>query len=732
MCASKLATALFVVPLALAGFAFRASAVTRIDLNGDWNFCPDPSGRGQADGWWKRMPDGTKIVTVPNTWNVGELEDYEGIAWYFKTIDIPSELRGRHLEIHFEATFYRARIWLNGEELGRHDGGHTPYYFVLPPNLPEKNFLAVAIDNRPTTTSIPGLAFRLETTRNLWYDWWHYGGIVRDVWLSVNDLLLLRRQHIRVKLQGKDAVVTDRLFLENVSNQASSVTLNLQTHLEGGAPAATAERTVTLAPGRQELEVELRIPEAQLWHFDHPNLYDLDADLIGPSGRLIDSLSDHFGVRTIEIRDDKLYLNGEPVRLVGMTRHEDSPTEGLAETAGTWRRDYDDMKNLGVVLTRPVHYPQLPAILDYCDRNGILLIPEIPLWQMGRTQLGDAQLRALARQMLGEMIDEDFNHPSIIAWSVANECDIHSAEGIEYVRQMREWEKSLDPDRYVTFADDLLPGVNDASKSASQYADFLMWNQYFGTWHGPANLLVPTIEHIHETFPGKMIIISEFGAASIFTANSAEGDALRAHTIREQLAEFAKHDFIAGAIFWCYQDYRSHRNLWPGQTKGYVEMGLVNENRQRRPSYSAWNEAASPVRVEVNWTFSKQYPYPPTGFQARFERRGADELPSYELRGYRVSWELHNASGEVIAHSDKVLGDIGASAQMEEQFPSASSHAWKLNLGVIRPTGFAVLEKEISWNEPLSGGEDRDETRRKGTYPANPPILETTPLPNPR
>lgn len=697
-----------------------APASTQITLNGSWQFRVDPAGRGQAEGWSKTLPDGTRTVRVPNTWNVGEFEDYEGIAWYFKTIDLPSELKGKHLEIHFAATFYSARIWLNGIELGSHAGGHTSYFFVLPANLPAKNFLAIAIDNRPTAQSIPGLALRNKD--NLWYDWWHYGGIVRDVWLTANDSVFLRRQHVRVEVQGQDALVTDRLFLESFSSRALPVRLKLRARLERGSasPVAEVERSVVLGPRPQEIEIKFKIPSARLWSFDEPNLYDLDTVVQDAAGKDLDSRTDHFGARSIEIRNQKLYLNGEPVRLTGMTRHEDSPGEGLAETAGTWQRDYDDMKNLQVVLTRPVHYPQLEAILDYCDRNGILLVPEIPLWQFGHSQLGDPEVRALAKAMFREMVDQDFNHPSIFAWSVCNECEIHSAEGIDYFKQMRDWSKSLDPDRYVTFADDLLPLVQDPLKSATQFADFIMWNQYFGTWHGPANWLPAVMDRIHANFPGKMAIISEFGVPGVFAADSQQGDQLRSRIIHEQLTELAKHDWIAGAIFWCYQDYRSHRNLWPGLTRGYVDHGVVDENRQRRPSYDVWREETSPVRLQIDWTRDSAYPFVPVGFTAQIDRRPAGDLPSYSLHDYHAVWELRDEQNKLLQRGENKLGEIGSPVQIAQPFLKPASLSWTLRLDVYRPTGFLALRREITWRDVQPGGEDRKDMERK-TKPSSPP-----------
>ena len=711
-------------------FAIPARAGTRISLNGDWQFRVDPNGQGVVEKWWKSLPDGTKTVQVPNTWNIGEYEDFEGIAWYFKSFEIPPELRSKHVEIHFGATFYRARIWLNGAELGSHEGGHTQYYFVLPANLPARNFVALAIDNRPTETSIPGLAMRSEDSSSYWYDWWHYGGIVRDVWLAVNDPILLRRQEIHVRVHGDAASVSDHVIVENNSPRSSFIALHLAARLERGSAnaVAVADQSLTAKPGAQEVDLSFEIPSVKLWHFDHPFLYDVEVDLAGAGGKPLDVLTDHFGARTIQIRENKLYLNGEPVRLTGITRPEDSPWEGLAETRGTWEHDFDDLKNLQVVLTRPVHYPQPPGILDYCDRHGILLTPEIPVWQLGRKQLGNPAVRALAKQMLREMIEFDFNHPSIFAWSVANESDIHSAEGIEYIRGMRDFEKSLDSDRYFTFADDTLPTVQDSVRSASQFADFLMWNQYFGTWHGSDAALPATIEHIHKTFPDKMIIVSEFGVPGIFAANSEEADRLRVRILREQLAELAKHDWIAGAIFWCYQDYRSHDNLWPGLTSGYVDHGVVDENRQRRPSYDAWKDANSPVRIFLDWTRAPDYPHAPVGFSARIERRPADELPSYALHGYRAAWELRDANNQILVSAERELDEIGPPALIDEQIKQSPLRASTLKIRIYRPTGFLAGEKEISWHDPRdAGAADRKEMKRKGTYPANPPILKVKP-----
>lgn len=241
----------------------------------------------------------------------------------------------------------------------------------------------------------------------------------------------------------------------------------------------------------------------KLWHLDQPNVYRMQVDLQDSKGNLLDSITDNFGVRTIELRDRKLVLNGEPVRLSGMARHEESPWEGLAETTGTMRYDYDDMKNLQMTLTRPVHYPQNPYILDYCDRNGILLIPEIPMWQFSERQMSDPKVIELAKNMMREMIEQAYNHPSIFAWSACNESATDTPGGRAYFKTMYDFIKQLDPDRYVTYADDRIAFVDNPQENSARLADFIMWNEYFGAWHGPTSQLPAVFERIKRNYPNQ-------------------------------------------------------------------------------------------------------------------------------------------------------------------------------------------------------------------------------------
>lgn len=179
-------TALAVVFLFFLAFS-TAIASSRLDLNGEWQFKTDPAKQGERQGWMGQLPAGTETVRVPHSWNMGKYEDFEGTGWYFSTFEVPDELRSKHVELHFGATFYKSRIWLNGKEIGGHEGGHTEYFFDVTPYLARLNLLAVQINNQPTSQSIPAWALKLHSSQNVWYDWWHYGGIARDVWLAVHE-----------------------------------------------------------------------------------------------------------------------------------------------------------------------------------------------------------------------------------------------------------------------------------------------------------------------------------------------------------------------------------------------------------------------------------------------------------------------------------------------------------------------------------------------------------------
>ena len=580
-------------------------------------------------------------------------------------------------------------------EVGRHEGGFTAYSFDVTPQLRAVNLLVVRLDNRAGMATIPGVAARGGSEAV--YDWWPYGGLVRDVWLTSTGPAWVRRQSIRTEQDGgAGARVHDRIFLGSTLARGTGVTLRVTAFGPDNQVVARQVRRVALDQGSSEVDVTLEVAHPQLWDLDHPNLYRLSVALQGAHAVVLDENEATFGVRTLEIRGRHLLLNGERVRLTGMARHEDSPWEGLAETAGTMLHDLDDMKALHTNLSRPVHYPQNPFVLDYADRHGILLIPEIPVWQFSEAQLSDPRVLTLARQQMREMIEEAGNHPSIFGWSVANESALGTPGGIAYFRALRGLIREIDPGRPVSFADDGLYKLERPEQSAALDADFLMMNEYFGSWHGAAAELGPALDTVDRLYPDKMVIISEMGFAGVFARNSVEADRARMGVIREQLPVLAGRDWVGGVMLWCYQDYKSQRNLWPGEVEGYVDHGLVDAFRQRRPSYEVWRELTSPARVVARWTGGGGQGAVP-GFSIVVTPHTEGELPFYTLRDAQLRWSVVDEKGRGVVGGVRGVPELREGVSVTGVLPAgAAGGRYRLSVKLVGPMGVSA-QTELEW-----------------------------------
>jgi len=628
---------------------------------------------------------------------------YDGCAWYRRTFRAPADVREAHVRLRFQAVFYLARVWLNGIYLGMHEGGYTPFEFDVSSRVKpgEDNLLAVLVDNRRATDRLPAHLYEGRS-----FGWRNYGGIVRSLSLEVTGKVFIAGQkvtavpHLTGEGEADSAAVTatvtvrnssDRpLWVDLVANISEEATGALVSQVKLGSP-------VNLPPGESaEVALATTIPYPRLWHFDHPDLYLWSASLLGEDGAALHTTQVNFGVRSIELKGARFHLNGEAVRLVGLSRHADSPEHGLAETVAVMARDYDDLKRLNMVFGRPVHYPQHEFILDYCDRNGILLIPELPAWQLTAGQMADACMRQLAQAQLREMVAYCYNHPSVWAWSVGNELESDTVAGCAYVRDMIAYVKSLDPTRPVSFASyHLLVGRPWAD--ATQYADFVMMNQYFGTWHGPKGALGMALETIHATWPDKPVIISEFGIAPGW--QTVEGpqviepdqyyfrddqpasvkwtDILRQNLIEEQMGVFRSKPFVAGAIFWDYAG----------------PMGVVDERRLRRGSWHVLRDEYSPICIEALKFTSLSCA------EISLRARGPLEMdmPVYTLRGYRLRWVVTSSDKNVVFSQGETIlpalrpagvwsGEIAWQAHQGEAI---------LTVSVVRPAGFAVFERSF-------------------------------------
>lgn len=215
--------------------------------------------------------------------------------------------------------------------------------------------------------------------------------------------------------------------------------------------------------------------------------------------------------------------------------------------------------------------------------------------------------------------------------------------------------------------------------------------------------MVPALDKIGRDYPTKMVIVSEFGTPGNFAGNSVDGDKLRIHLMQDQLAEFARRDWIGGAIFWCYSDYKSHHGIWPGYTEGYDDIGVEDENRQRRPSYYVWQKLNEPVNIGLVLKLdAENYPI---GFVANVRRKPLNALPSYPLRGYEAVWELRDRDGNLLKQGRQALPDLEQTQTITAIWPKEEFARETLTLNILDPQGYGVAERALDAVNGRFGGE---------------------------
>lgn len=555
-------------------------------LNGPWQFTTNAAAVSSADAKWD-------AITVPGNWDVlPEYSTHIGKGWYRRNFTVPSEWKGKHIRLKFDAVYETAEVWLNGKSLGTHRGGYTPFEFdVTQALLPGENTVTVCADN----------TFRRGA-------WWAWGGISRDVTLFANADNRIVWQHIRSEpdLKAGTAKVFVEYRIANAGDSAQKV--SIVSTIDGNA-AADLSRTVTVAANsvtNVTASVELSRDRVRLWHFDHPNLYTLTTRLT-VGGQLQDEKSDRFGIRKVEVTKDSLLLNGERIRVCGFNRVSDSNRTGNTEPDALVRQDVDLMKRSGAIFSRLMHSPSAPNLLNYLDEKGYLIFAEIPVWGDGDPNM--IPHNPLTQQWMREMIERDYNHPCIIGWSMGNELRQHYA----YVDSMIQYTRTLDPHRlanYVSFTGSKSFPTNDPIS----VSDLLMYNTYGGNNGALA-------QNLRGKWPNLPIFFSEFGASQIGTGTNAviPGMDKRFHTL-EGLP------YVIGVSVWTFNDYRSNYKGTPAS--GNREWGVVTVDREPKPAYWQMRKVFSPVN---SFMVSN-------GVICVMPRR-ADEIPSYTLRGYKVKWE---------------------------------------------------------------------------------------------
>jgi beta-glucuronidase len=552
-----------------------------ISLDGKWQAIIDPFEIGYYDyryqpiknGFFKNAKprnktelieygfDKSEVLNVPGDWNSQQdkLLFYEGTIWYKKSFDYQRRPNTR-VFVYFGAANYHSIVYLNGQKLGEHVGGFTPFNFEITHLVREKdNFLIVKIDNKRLREGVPTLNT----------DWWNYGGLTRRVMLVEVPETFIRDYFIQLKM-GSLKTVKGWIQLDGKqTNQTITVEI----------PKANIEQTFnTNADGYVEIEFDA---ELQLWSPENPRLYDV---IIKSQ---TDSLSDSIGFRSIETKGSKILLNGKPIFLRGICIHEQAPKS----KARAFSKEHAEIllgwaKEMNCNFVRLAHYPHNEYMLRTADRLGMLVWSEIPvywtiLWE------NESTLKNALNQ-LTEMINRDKNKACIILWSVANEAPVGDARN-EFLRTLVERAKSLDPTRLITAAMEKSyegsnkPVINDPF---GQYVDVLGCNEYIGWYEG---LPDRCDLYMWKTIYNKPVIISEFGGGALYGFHADKdtrwSEEYQEYLYEKQIKMLDKISFLAGTCPWILSDFRSPRRLLPQIQDYWNRKGLISDKGEKKKAF---------------------------------------------------------------------------------------------------------------------------------------------------
>lgn len=623
-------------------------------------------------------------MTVPHTWQVqSPFAEYHGVAWYRRNFDVPERWIASAIRLEFAAVFHTATVWLNGKLAGEHARkGYTAFAIDISHlvHTGTPNLLVVRVDNSFNLHMLP---------RGRSSDFPHDGGIFRPVQLLITPEVFVEQLDVDTLPDSgsSEAQLAIVAHCRNINpkpwhGHASFRVIEEDTALE--VLAKSNASLFSIAPrSAHPLTISATLANPKLWHFDHPRLYRLEFLLT--NGTESHLFSTTFGVRRFEVKDGALLLNGERVRLMGVERMGGSnPEFGMAESESWIAHDHEDLKHLNCVFTR-VHWPQDRRVLDYCDRHGILIQSEIPVWGWesfkGMATEPDPDILENGIEQMREMIARDRNHPSLVMWGLCNEVGGQLPAAYQFAKRMLAEVKKLDPHRLCSYASNSLEKTPE--QDVAGLMDLIEMNEYVGTW-SPGNLetIGKYLDAVHAAFPDKPIVISEYGYCAC-VPERPEDDARRIDILRAHDAVFRSKDFVAGAIFFCYNDYRSQAGFSGLGALQQNIHGVVDVFGDRKPSFNALREESSPIASLSVENYSNAF---------RVQVKTRTDIPSYTLRGYRVRATYYGAGDIPLEQQEVALPDLppGSEAQAKLAFRQPNAPE-RVQFEVIRPTRFSVF-----------------------------------------
>jgi beta-galactosidase len=594
-------------------------------LDAGWRFTQAPGLSGvEAPGFddarWT-------AVELPHTWNrIGNAgtersplsNNVQGVGWYRLHFKPPRGVPGSRYFLQFDAVGAIGEVWLNGQHLGKHAGAFSGFRFDATSSIKPSgdNVLVVKADNsRPE----PGAS--TQDVIPLSGDFFVFGGIYRNVSLIVTqpvhvDLLDFGGPGLYARALDIGATAATVQLSGRVTNELKTprrIAVEFAIEDAGGGIVAIKSLKTTAAVGSTEMQTQLRVEHPRLWEgIKSPYLYRSVLTIRSDTGKILDRVVQPLGLRTVKLDSERgFFLNGEHMFLKGASMHQDRPVKGWAISHADQREDFDLLQDLGANAVRLAHYQHDEYSYGLADARGIVVWAEIPLVNKVSFDGSPANpaLTANARQQLTELVRQNYNHPSIIVWSLGNEIDLTATQvkgpsrPMTLVRSLNELAKREDPSRATTLADCCETGIppHVAAQTPGEtrdpivgLADTVGYNRYFGWYTGQFSDFGVMLDEAHVRHAGLPISVSEYGAGAALTQHTddAEGGPINPHGRphpeeyqnwyhEKSWAILESRGYLWGAFIWNLFDFSSDSRQ-EGDLTDINEKGLISYDRQIR------------------------------------------------------------------------------------------------------------------------------------------------------